>query len=83
MTPPEETRLEPWTAEDEKALEDFRSEEIDIINDKALGRREAVKRRELKAAIPTMSKAELEDLKLKQEIAEAERIVPEVAGMPI
>ena len=36
MTPPEETRLEPWTAEDEKALEDFRSEEIDIINDKAL-----------------------------------------------
>ena len=72
--------MEPWTEEDEKALEEFRSEEIDI-KDTALGRREAIKRRELKAAIPTMSKAELEDL--KQEIAEAERIDPEVAGMPI
>ena len=50
MTPPEETRLEPWTEEDEKALEEFRSEEIDI-KDTALGRREALKRRELNTAL--------------------------------
>ena len=80
MNPPEESRLAPWTEEDEKSFNDFKSAEIDI-KDTALGRREALKRRELKAAIPTMSIEEREEL--KKEIAEAKSIDPLQRGLVI
>ena len=80
MTPPEKCRLMPWTEADEASLEHLKTSEIDM-GDTALGRLEALKKRELKAAITTMTPEELEEIKL--EIAEAENTDPEHKGTAI
>ena len=80
MTPPEKCRLMPWTEADEASLERLKTTEIDM-GDTALGRLEALKKRELKAAITTMTPEELEEIKL--EIAEAENTDPELKGTSI
>lgn len=53
MHPPEHKRLAPWAEDDEVKLEDFKKSKVEIKGT-ALGRREALKRRELKAAITTV-----------------------------
>ena len=59
---------------------DFKNAKIEM-KDTALGRREEMKRRELRAAVPMMSREELEEL--KKEIAEAESIDPSQRGLAI
>ena len=78
--PPEGSKLAPWTEEDEKEFEEFKNKKIEM-KDTALGRREEMKRRELRAAVPTMTREELDEL--KKEIAEAERIDPSQRGLAI
>ena len=56
---PEGSKLAPWTEEDEKEFEEFKNKKIEM-KDTALGRREEMKRRELRAAVPMMAREELE-----------------------
>ena len=69
-----------WLDSDERKLEELRTKETEMV-DTALGRLQERKKRELRAAIPTMSIAEI--LEIEAEIAEAKAAEPGAALVPI
>ena len=80
MRPPESVRLLLWTKNDEANLSRLQNMEIEI-GDTMLGRMNELKKRELKAAVNTMTQSELDELKL--EIADVENTDQDLRGTAI